>query len=174
MKKKQIRQGVFETNSSSTHSICIAKNAHLEIPKELHFEFGEFGWECNTLNSLQEKASYLYTGLIAENRKEDSDRIIEMLKSKGIDVTVEEPVYEDRSYKDSEGKLVEYTSGVNIGYIDHSDDLKDFHEAICSDDDKVMNFLFSPLSFIITGNDNDDEDVSFKVDYEYDEYYKGN
>lgn len=86
--KKQIRQGVFETNSSSTHSICIAKDTELIIPKELHLEFGEFGWECNTLNSLQEKASYLYTGLIAEKRKEDSDRIIELLKSKGIEVTV--------------------------------------------------------------------------------------
>jgi hypothetical protein len=42
---KQIRKGVFETNSSSTHSICIAKDDGLTIPKSLHFDFGEFGWE---------------------------------------------------------------------------------------------------------------------------------
>lgn len=28
---KKIRKGVFETNSSSTHSICIAKDAELSI-----------------------------------------------------------------------------------------------------------------------------------------------
>jgi hypothetical protein len=64
----KIRQGVFETNSSSTHSICIAKKAELNIPKHVYFDFGEFGWECDTLRSLSKKASYLYTGLIANER----------------------------------------------------------------------------------------------------------
>ena len=45
---------------------------------------------------------------------EDSDRIIEMLKSKGIDVTVEEPIYEDRSYKDSEGNRKEEVTFVDV------------------------------------------------------------
>ena len=42
---KKIRQSVFETNSSSTHSICIATDTTIDFPKSLHFEFGEFGWE---------------------------------------------------------------------------------------------------------------------------------
>lgn len=166
--KKQIRQGVFETNSSSTHSICIAKDAKLEIPKELHFEFGEFGWECATLDSLQEKASYLYTGLIAENRKEDADKIFEILRSKGIEVTADEAKYVESTHTKG------YFYYDNAGYVDHSDELKGFHDAIMADENRLMNFLFSPLSFIITGNDNDDEDVDFKVDYTHEEYYKGN
>lgn len=171
---KQIRQGVFETNSSSTHSICIAKDAELTIPKSLHFDFGEFGWECDTLQSVGEKASYLYTGLIANNRKEDADKIIQHLKDKGIDVTAEEPIYEKRSYTGSDGKLVEYTSGENIGYVDHSNEMTDFLNAVCEDEGKLMRYLFSDLSFIITGNDNDYEDVDINVTYAYDEYYKGN
>lgn len=171
---KQIRKGVFETNSSSTHSICIAKDAELTIPKSLHFYFGEFGWECDTLRSLGEKATYLYTGLIAENRKEDADKIFELLRSKGIEVTAEEPIIENKSYTNSEGKLVEYTSSENAGYVDHSYELKDFLNAVCEDESKLMNYLFSDLSFIITGNDNDDEDVDINVSYAHDEYYKGN
>lgn len=171
---KKIRKGVFETNSSSTHSICIAKDAELTIPKSLHFDFGEFGWECDTLRSLGEKATYLYTGLIAENRKEDAEKIYELLKSKGIDVTVEEPTYKNNSYTNSEGKLVEYTTCENGGYVDHSDELKRFLNAVCDDESKLMNYLFSDLSFIITGNDNDEEDVDINVDYAHEEYYKGN
>lgn len=172
--KRQIRQGVFETNSSSTHSICIAKDAELTIPKELHFEFGEFGWECNTLQSVDEKASYLYTGLIANKRNEDAYKIISILKDKGIEVTFEEAIYEKGSYTNSEGKLVEYTSAKNTGYVDHSNEMTDFLDSVCEDEGKLMRYLFSDLSFIITGNDNDDQDVSIKVDYAYDEYYKGN
>lgn len=168
--KKQIRQGVFETNSSSTHSICIAKECELTIPKELNFEFGKFGWERNTLNSVWSKASYLYTGLIANNRKEDADKIIKFLKDKGIEVTAEEPIYEKHTYEGNDGSV--YVK--NGGYVDHSDELGSFLDAVCKDEGKLMRYLFSPLSFIITGNDNDDEEVDINVDYAHDEYYKGN
>jgi hypothetical protein len=50
----------------------------------------------------------------------------------------------------------------------------DFLNAVCEDENKLMSYLFSDLSFIITGNDNDDEDVDINVDYAHDEYYKGN
>lgn len=168
--KKQIRQGVFETNSSSTHSICIAKNTELNIPKSLHFQFGEFGWECDILHSVGEKASYLYTGLIANNRKGDFDRIIQFLKDKGIEVTAEEPIYKKFTYEGNDGG--EYAE--NGGYVDHSDEMAEFLDAVCQDEGQLMRYLFSNLSFIITGNDNDDEDVSIDVSYEYDGYYKGN
>ena len=164
--KKQIRQGVFETNSSSTHSICIAKEAELIIPKELHFEFGEFGWEFRTLQSVEEKASYLYTGLKDNDRLDDFNNIVETLKNKGIEVTFEEQT----------GK-----NSWDNGYIDHSDELGKFLNDICIDSEKLMKFLFSPLSFILTGNDNIDEDdrkagnnVTIDVKYEHDKYFKGN
>lgn len=165
---RQIRQGVFETNSSSTHSICIAKNAELTIPKSLHFEFGEYGWECDTLQSLGEKASYLYTGLIANNRKLDAEKVFDILKSKGIEVTFEEPIYEESKY------TAGYFYADNAGYIDHSDELGTFLDDICESEDKLLQYLFSDLSFIITGNDNDEQDVDINVDYAHDEYYKGN
>jgi len=171
---KQIRQGVFETNSSSTHSICIAKDADLTIPNSLHFEFGEFGWERDTLQSVNEKASYLYTGLIAQERNVDAEKIFETLRGKGIDVTAEQRLVETRSYTNAEGEVVTYNHSDNEGYVDHSHDLEEFLNAVCEDENKLMSYLFSNLSFIITGNDNDDYDVNISVDYAHDKYYKGN
>jgi len=174
MKTTQIRQGVFETNSSSTHSICIAKDATLTIPKSLAFCFGEFGWECDTLSSVGVKASYLYTGLTQCDRQEDIDKIAAILSSKGISVAFEEPVYKTSSWKNSDGDIVEHRYCDNGGYVDHANDLGDFLNAILADEDKLMSYLFSDLSFIITGNDNDDQDVDIQVSYPHDEYYKGN
>lgn len=167
---KQIRQRVFETNSSSTHSICVAKNCLIELPESIHFEFGEFGWEWDTLDSLYSKASYLYTGLMSCDREEDFNKIVSILESKGITVTKEKPVWKQYTYEDSEGRS--YID--NGGYVDHSDELKEFLDFICENEDNLMNFLFSPLSFIRTGNDNQDGDISINVNYSYDEFYKGN
>ena len=45
--KRQIRRGCFETNSSSTHAICITKtDVNKEgLPSHVTFTHGEFGWE---------------------------------------------------------------------------------------------------------------------------------
>ncbi len=153
--KTQIRTSVFETNSSSTHSICIAKDIKLNLPKSLHFSFREFGWEYNTLYSTEEKASYLYTGLIANNREEDFYIIVEILKANNIKVTYD-------------------SLNNDHGYIDHSDMLKEFFDDILNNNEKLLNYLFSDLSFIITGNDNSDTDVNINVSYPHEEYYKGN
>lgn len=161
--KKQIRQNVFETNSSSTHSICIAKNAELIIPKKLHFSFGEFGWEYDTLNSAGRKADYLYTGLFANERISDIKKVGEILKAKGIDISFEKATYKKGS-----------TYSYNSGYIDHSNELNEFLDAVCDNEETLFQFLFSPLSFIITGNDNSDMDVDINVLYEHEKFYKGN
>lgn len=62
---RQVRQNVFETNSSSTHSICVTKNNILDNKvDEIYFRLDEFGWEYSILSTVDEKAAYLYTGLI--------------------------------------------------------------------------------------------------------------
>ena len=153
--KKQIRRGVFETNSSSTHSICIAKNAELIFPKSVYFVSGEFGWEWDRLSNTHEKASYLYTALISSERVNNFLEIVSILKNENIDIDFEALDSFD-------------------GYIDHGDNLTKFLDDICSSKDKLMNFLFSPFSFILTGNDNSGGNVDINVKYEHDEYYKGN
>lgn len=156
---KKIRRDLFETNSSSTHSICIALEDKLEFPKEINFKFGEFGWKYTTFDSMEDKASYLYTGLYNNDRHEDIANIVKILESKDITITCEK---------------VKKDSWAESGYIDHSDELTEFLNAICENEENLLSFLFSPLSFINSGNDNDIMDISINVDYNHLEFYKGN
>lgn len=162
---KQIRRNVFETNSSSTHSICITKNDLLNDKRSfVDFTFGEFGWECDTLTTIREKASYLYTGIycVCSNDEERLnyciDNIKEILQEAGIECEFEN---DSKSFWEH-------------GYVDHGSELNDFVNDLVGDGDKLLRYLFSDESFVITGNDNSDDDVDINVDYEHDEYYKGN
>jgi len=152
------RTGVFETNSSSTHSICIPKEKEYVLPKTIHFKLGYFGWEWDILSTTEALANYLYTGFIYNNRETDFMKIVTFLESKGITVTLE-------SYKEDK-----YYEG-----IDHSGELDDFLTSLCSDEEKLLTYLFSGLSFIRTGNDNEEEVLDNLIDSKtFEVYYKGN
>ncbi len=173
--KTQIRMNVFETNSSSTHSICIADGIELvDFPQTFRFSLGSFGWEHDRLDSIEEKASYLYTGLLCNGLENEFQTIVEILKSHRIEVYVDKPQYNFYDSIDSitgEKITVQY---LKYGYVDHEDELGDFLNAIINSEEKLMSYLFSPLSFVLTGNDNSRTDVSINVPYEHFEYYKGN
>ena len=72
----QIRKGVFETNSSSTHSIAIPKDC--KPVNSIRFNIGEFGWEWREADA----ADYLYTAIhyIADTES-DAQEKIERLKN---------------------------------------------------------------------------------------------
>lgn len=154
--KKKIRRGVFETNSSSTHSICITRSDVLDDQTdEIYFELGEFGWEYDILSTVFEKASYLYTALIYNDEEILLEKVKKILDKNGVRYEFEDP--ESRYY-----------------YVDHGNMLSEFLHDVCNDENKLMRYLFSSESFIITANDNDYYDISIDVEYAYDEYYKGN
>lgn len=145
--KRQIRSSVFETNSSSTHSIAISKSP-ATIGKYIHFGIGEFGWENDTANT----ADYLYTAILEQDEWTVLvDKLKEVLDKYSIEYTFEEPVF--RFSHDGEYKWLEY------GYIDHSDELADFINAIFSNEDLLMRYLFGN-STVYTGNDNQDHEPS--------------
>ncbi len=63
---QQIRKSVFETNSSSTHSISIDSHGDIELitPDDdgyIYIDIGQFGWEEETHHDFATKASYLAT-----------------------------------------------------------------------------------------------------------------
>lgn len=135
----QIRQGVFETNSSSIHAICIAKELGYpkELPKELIFYRDEFGWENEEYRLVEKKASYLYEAILCIY----SDPYI---KLKEVEKILNK--YGTKCEFKNPDKLFE-------GYIDHGSELRQFIEDLLSNEDKLMTYLFGD-SFIITGNDN--------------------
>lgn len=140
---KQIRRNVFETNSSSTHSIAISK-APVVAGKYISFGIGEFGWE----NGCADTADYLYTAILEHNNHSELlDKLKEILDRHSIEYKFEAPRYEKSSYGD-----YEY---LDYGYIDHGYELGDFLDAVLNNEDLLMRYLFGD-SNVYTGNDNQD------------------
>lgn len=141
--KRQIRTGVFETNSSSVHSIAIPKEA--DAPKYVSFGVGEFGWEFG----VADPADYFYTAMYeVSNTKQEFDKRFERLKSilegANVEFSFKKPRIEQSYFA-----LVD-------GYIDHGRELTEFVDELLADGDKLLRFLGNGLVF--TGNDNAGED----------------
>ena len=180
--KRQIRQGVFETNSSSIHTIAIAKGTReLGINTVIHnggaiaFNLGEFGWEARKYTSIKNRASYLWTLACSDTIKEANKRerfIRETLNEVGIKCVfqpVVKKVYES-------GWECCGTEDGEYFYIDHSDSWGTFTDRLFSDKDLLLDFLFGD-SYVITYNDNDDYDNWLWAEddgVDRDEYDKGN
>lgn len=170
-----IRKGTFETNSSSTHSICITKeDTFVRVPEELKVNIKdyEFGWEYEKYRSTDEKFAYLIMGVVAgysDNFVEISQKLDKLIKTigqwvknvhiEGLDIVC----YNGSMYYDTYD-----------GYVDHASELEEMVDALLQDDEMLKRYLFSDDSFILTGNDNEDGYQDIKVNYEYDEFYKGN
>ncbi len=163
MQHKKIRRGVFETNSSSTHSICIFTPKTLAVLDRLPVDHdgicrifgGEFGWEFETHYSPITKASYCLTyaktvtdaTYLPKNMKaeEVSQNLCDMLKN----------VIEDHMKVPVEFCPIE-NDYYTWGYIDHQSHIGESNacrEAF-ADKQSLRNFIFNPESFLVTDNDN--------------------
>ena len=162
--KRQIRNSVFETNSSSTHSIAISKKPAI-IRKSIHFGIGEFGWS----NGCANPADYLYTAILEQDNRDDLlNKLKEILDKYSIEYKFEEPEW----VKSSDGNY----KWLDNGYVDHSYELREFLEVILSNEDLLMRYLFGD-SNVYTGNDNEDGDPSgcrIADEYYWDEDEMGN
>ena len=163
----KIRKGVFETNSSSTHSMAIPKTLKNEYPNVVHFGFGEFGWGFDEVNP----ADYLYTALYdlySYSQSDELEKKLNFLKSalekRDIRYTMQEPKFTPSTWE--KGK---YYFG--SGYIDHVGGLEPFIEEVFKSEDKLLNFIFYGLVF--TANDNEDIDgfITRAEKFLSDDYY---
>lgn len=192
---KQIRRNVFETNSSSTHSIAIPKKC--DAPNRISFSTGDFGWSFSEVDAI----NYFYTAIYetSETEMEVLEKIQKLksiLKAHDIEYHFTRP-HGHTWYSDYHHK--EYFS-LDDGHIDHGYELRDFVDELLNDEAKLLRFLGGGLVF--TGNDNsnteercfierneeylDDYDwktgetIKVKNPYymsnheDYDWYYKGN
>ena len=136
--KITVRRSIFETNSSSTHCLCyISGSSTKKPPKKLHLTYVYYGWEYEILTSVKSKANYLYS----------------LCVSSGLEKEFKEVIKETLP----ETKITYGDSYDNMG-IDY-----------CSDKSKLLEIMISRKnfrkfllnnSFIITGNDNGDYEVT--------------
>lgn len=182
MGKYTIREGVWETNSSSVHAIAISKKKiNLDdirpFGRTLRFNHGEFGWEHRIYDNPYSKASYLYQAIWdvyspsytkTSNKSADRDKAInwlyDTLSKYGIEVSFDPIDYGDDDWC--------------IGYIDHGEGMKDWVEQIIGHEKRLIKYLFGD-SAVCTSNDNCDmEDLEeFMKDHpkkDYEVYMKGN
>lgn len=150
----KIRQNVFETNSSSSHSITmvpsLASNLYDTILPDddgkIVLEGGEFGWAWVTFNDPLTKANYCAVD-VAENQVR-LDKLFKVIKDH---TGAKEVVF------------------LNKGYIDHQS-VGTSSEAFESDE-TLKNFIFNRECTLQTGNDNSDPPGGFSYfDEESKEY----
>lgn len=153
----QIRNGVFETNSSSTHSICIPKKTKTTI-NQVHFGIGEYGW-CN---ESVDPASYLYTAILYLGYDECKEKLLqltEILNAHDIAYIFEKPQWEEWNGR----KYLEY------GYVDHGYEALPIIEALLNDENMLIRYLSEGK--VYTGNDNQEPDYcgcDIALEYMYD------
>lgn len=155
----QVRSNVFETNSSSTHSLAVPIK-DVKYPQVIYFNIGEYGWE----NDEVDPADYFYTAL-AYTAKDKNDFIKkqntleEICVLHGINPICGEAIFSKYSNGD------EY---LDNGYIDHGDELCSFVNELLEDENKLLRFICGGRVF--TGNDNDCESSNY-IDREHESVY---
>lgn len=143
---RNVRRGVFETNSSSTHALVIHSLDYKEDDSGLYEEHsvstGEFGWDFGLYTTPSSKLSYLLTYAYAMN---DIDFYL-LIKNTFPNFNIHLHILNGRL-----DDLKEYN-----GYIDHAGELD---IDIFKNPDILKAFVFNEENFIVTSNDNDGEDI---------------
>jgi hypothetical protein len=137
--KKIIRSGVFETNSSSSHSISIANESKEFVLDTIYpdqdgvvrLNGGEFGWDWFKSNDALVKANY-----VAQSYPYNTDLLVEVIKEQ----TGAEDVIID----------------VEDGYVDHES-----YGTAPNVKEELKNFIFNKNSWLFGGNDNCSPDPTF-------------
>lgn len=150
---RNTRHGVFETNSSSTHSISISDTGSLLDILKVDDEGNvivtpaEFGWEQEEYTDANSKASYLYV-YCRDWSGDKEEEFLENLKEAILEQTKAESVI----FRD--GSNTEGDYGYDDGYIDHQSVEGRALDYILEDKRLIRDFIFNPNSILTTDNDN--------------------
>lgn len=137
--KRKIRKGVFETNSSSVHSLVISNEGRepsefkFNNDGEIEIDFGQFGKDERVYTSQYDKLSYLITCLYYLSGWEIND------------------IYDRWEFREIKDAICKYTGATGIKIlgkqepeIDHQSQPYSRIEIIdIYDEDAVINFVFN-------------------------------
>lgn len=155
------RDAVFETNSSSTHSLSLSEDFSNMVESPLSdyqikqgivtISSGEYGWEVETYTDWLTKASYLYTDAMigCDSSIDPNDEFFrnENIKLSILCKAIKEYTGVDVFFEKSSDKYYPF------GYIDHQS-VGECGQVWDEDVSGVIRFLFSIDSVLETSNDN--------------------
>ena len=158
---RTIRRNVFETNSSSSHSVSIS-NKGSPGPSEL--EIVEYDERCNwepgiiidtvgfcsfyNHNTQEEKLAYLMQQIAYINGYSD------LFWGSGNTEELLADYYDCTDFRELEEAVCEYTGakclrfGNLSGYIDHDSIVYDIYELKDEVNNDYINFIFNPENFV--------------------------
>ena len=141
----QVRNRIFETNSSSVHAISICTKLPKTIPDHIDLRCGEYGWEMDTYPL----PDYIFTACACLDR---ADELADMLDKIGVTYTMIPSLRTIEREYNEDGYL-----SCEHGYIDHAHDLNCLLDILFSDEELFKCAMFNPASQVETGNDNGGE-----------------
>lgn len=147
---KQIRNGVFETNSSSSHSVNISSTGDIDvslIPNRAGVliidSVTNFGWEQETYTDASTKAMYSYLQAQYSSREELVDMVYDVIKTQ---TGATEVVFLGDIHSSWEDKM--------YSYIDHQSAYYESGFEPLESKESLRNFIFNTNSVLETDNDN--------------------
>lgn len=171
---KKTRLSVFETNSSSSHSLTLGKGQLVAVPFTpeqlrsgvIELRVGSYHWEWHRYYSAYEKMRYLLTQLV-RNSFEDSRRDL---------IAFTQEKREECGRIDMLCRVVEAMSGCRVelqpgeASIDHQSEGRGM--SVFESDKTLHDFLFDETAYIQTGNDNGPSGWTIQTDRGAVRYYE--
>lgn len=169
---EQIRKNVFETNSSSSHSLTLSESDIIAQPftdevlraGTIFVTKDEYGWEWHRYYSTSNKMDYLFTQMFRDSIPGGNPH----------EVTAQ--LREDNARFDMLCRVVEEHTGVKVlaspgssGYIDH--DSVGVGMDLFDDEEALRRFLFTDTSCVETGNDNSGPGKQISTDRGSEDYF---
>ena len=180
---KVCRKNIFETNSSSTHSLSTKRNKSgiydfnfpMNNSGKVPLIFGrdyDFGWGYAEYNSSYAKLNYLacmafecHNQMLSNNNRENLKNILDVLRIKDIqklEKVMKENVKNFKGFIVNEESFGRYQSDgwKDILYLDNSidhqswEDYKNIDDFLKKHKVTLANFLFNPAVKLIISNDN--------------------
>jgi len=167
--KRQIRKGVFETNSSSMHSVTISQGTlspnRMEIHKGRYIKVGagEFGWGLSKHRDQETKLEYLLMMVVETEHPNNLEEFLECEGFKKLNEAISSycgcdrivPVnfnFRTESYEHN-GELRSYVT--HDGYIDHqSCEYNNLDDFLSENNTDILDFVFNPNVVLVISNDN--------------------
>lgn len=174
--------GLVETNSSSSHALCICSNSDsFAKPGDPEFDLNivdgvlyvsgsnrDFGWEYEKTNHCDEKLLYVCALVFSNYRKlsiqKEPKRLTDALKGY---LGVRKVVFDwEENYKKARGKNEEGEEvSLDCPTIDHQS-YYESKEEILESKSTMINFIFNKKSWFFGGNDNSSDPVGFYSEME--------